>query len=264
MEPQLQERLERIEQPKQVNNENDTLYIKNIDVGCSDEDFDSVRVSERFKDLESGRIVTSFKELNYHFKHAEKYQVRWSGTPFDLKPGEVKKMPRFLGEHFAYHLCNHMLGKISPNSVNDPLKRPAMIERIIVKEEPFFSSVSDTVGEAITKQVEALNVDSPTTDLGDGIVVNNGGRSVELGETVQEAYDPLRRVNKESVEETEAVITRIGQDSPEDNQGVPEDWQSHTRSDIIKLIRDMDPAWKFGQNVSKAQLVGILKKTAGV
>lgn len=262
MEPQLEERLERIEQPKQVNNENDTLYVENIDTECSDDTYDSVRVSERFRDAESGRVVTQFKELNYHFNHSAGFQVRWAGQPFTLKPGEQAKMPRFLAEHFAYHLCNHMLGKISPNAVNDPLKRPAMLKKIILKEEPFFATMEDSVGGAVLKQVQSMNEGSPITEV-QGLEYATGGKTVEMGEETQEAYDPLRRTG-ETVEETEAVLLRIGTDQPNDNDGVPADWHTQSRVEIIKLIRDMDPMFKFGQNVSKGQLVGILKKTAGV
>lgn len=265
MQPDLEERLERIDQPKQVNNENDTLYITNVDTDCSEDTYDSVRVSERFRDQESGRVVTQFKELNYHFNHADGFQVRWSGTPFDIKPGETKKMPRFLGEHFAYHLCNHMLDKQGSNARNDPLKRPAMLKRIIVGTEPFFADVTDSIGAALNKQVESLNVDKPVSDLGDGLIVDhNGAKGQELNETTQEAYDPLRRVDKDPVEPLEDVIARVGPDVETDNANVPEDWKEHTKPELIKTIRDMDPSYKFPTKPTKAQLVSILKKTAGV
>lgn len=265
MQPDNEERLERIETPKQQNNENDTLWITNIDTGCSEDTYDSVRVSERWRDPESGRILTTFKEQNYHFNHADGFQVRWSGQPFTLKPGETARMPRFLGEHFAYHLVNHMLDKEGPNARNSPLKRPSMLARVIIKEEPFFAAITDSVGMATLKQVKEMNEgNAPISEVA-GLTYSHGTqKGKELGETTQPAYDPLRRTAQEETEETADVIKRIGADTPEDQSDVPEDFKSYTRKDLIQQIRNMDPGMKFPQNPSKAQLVMILKRTAGV
>lgn len=265
MQPDTEERLERIEQPTQKNNENDTLYVINIDTDCSDDTYDAVRVSERFRDTESGRVLTTFKELNYHFNHRDGFQVRWAGQPFTLKPGETAKMPRFLGEHFAYHLANHMLDKQGPNARNNPLQRPAMLEKIIIKEEPFFAAIGDSVGTAALKQVQNLNEgNAPITEV-QGLEFNHAGaKGADLGETTQEAYDPLKRTDKEIIEETADVIKRIGAEQTDDASDVPEDWKAYSRPDLINLIRNMDPAYKFGQTVSKGQLISMLKRISGV
>jgi hypothetical protein len=264
MQPETEERLERIETPVQKNNENDTLYITNIDTDCSEDTYDAVRVSERWRDPESGRIITTFKELNYHFNHADGFQVRWAGQPFTLKPGETAKMPRYLGEHFAEHLINHMLDKEGPNARSNPLKRPAMIAKVIIKEEPFFSAVSDSVGTATLKQVTEMNEGNAPISEVQGLTFDHGGtKGPELKEDEQIARDPLRHVEA-PVEETEAVIARLGEDKPEDSMNVPEDWKGYTRAELIQQVRNMDPAYKFPTNPNKAQLVSILKKIAGV
>jgi hypothetical protein len=265
MQPDTEERLERIEQPTSKTNENDTLYIKNVDTDCNDDTYDSVRVSERWRDPESGRVVTTFKEQNYHFNHADGFQVRWAGRPFTLKPGETAKMPRYLGEHFATHLVNHMLDKKGPNARSNPLLRPAELEKIIVGEEPFFASVADSVGEATAKQVMAMNDgDAPITELQDGLQFDHqGAKGPELRETEQIARDPLHHV-EEPPEETEAILARVGADTAEDAENVPEDWKGYTKAELVTQIRQMDPAYKFPTNPNKAQLVSILKKIAGV
>jgi hypothetical protein len=264
MQPDTEERLERIETPTQKNNENDTLTITNIDTDCSEDTYDSIRVSERFRDQESGRIVTNFKDISYHFNHADGFQVRWSGQPFTLKPGESAKMPRYLGEHFAYHLCNHMLDKQGPNARNNPLLRPAKLKEIIVAEEPFFATISDSVGTATLKTVQNLNEGNAPISEVQGLDFNHqGAKGQNLKEDEQPAFDPLRRT-EELVEETEDVIKRIGTEKPEDSINVPEDWKSYSRVDLISQIRTMDPGYKFASDVSKGQLVSILKKIAGV
>jgi hypothetical protein len=267
MQPDTEERLERIETPVQKNNENDTLYVKNIDESCNDDTYDSVRVSERWRDPESGRILTTFKEVNYNFNHSDGFQVRWAGQPFTLKPGETAKMPRFLGEHFAYHLANHMLDKQGPNARTNPMQRPAMLEKIIIQEEPFFSSVSDSVGTATLKQVQSMNegagADAPISEVAGLNFDHKGAKGATLKEDEQPAYDPLRRT-AETVEETEDVIKRIGGEDPQDSQNVPEDWKNYSRPDLIRQIRHMDPSFKFGKETNKGQLVSVLKKIAGV
>jgi hypothetical protein len=265
MQPQdLEERLERIEQPTSKTNENDTLYVKNVDIDCAEDTYDSVRVSERFRDPESGRILTTFKELNFHFNHADGFQVRWAGQPFTLKPGETAKMPRYLGEHFATHLVNHMLDKRGPNARSNPMLRPAELEKIIIQEEPFFSAVADSVGTAALKTVQDLNEgNAPITEVA-GLEFNHGGaKGAELKEDEQIARDPLHHVEAPP-EETEDVIKRIGVETPEDGMNVPEDWKGYSRVELIQQIRNMDPAYKFPQETTKAQLVSILKKIAGV
>lgn len=265
MNPDLEERLERIDTPKQTKNENDTLWIRNIDEGCSEDTYDSVRISERYRDPESGRILTTFKDVSYHFNHGDGFQVRWSGQTFTIKPGETMRMPRFLAEHFAYHLVNHMLDKKGPNARTNANLRPAELAKIIVKEEPFFAAISDSIGTATLKQVEQLNrPDAPMTEV-QGLNYSHGAqKGIELKEDTQTAKEPLYQIADEEVEPTESIIDRVGTDQPEDNSNIPDQWKSYTRKELIQQIRNMDPGYKFPQNPNKTMLVTILQKIAGV
>ena len=262
-----EERLERIQPNTQKNNENDTLIVKNIDDDCHDVTYDSVRVSERWRDPESGRVVTQFKDVSYQFDHIDGFQVRWSGQPFTLKPGEVARMPRFLGEHFAYHLANHMLdkegAKLNRALRNDPVWRPKILSQIILKEEPFFSTIGDSVGQATLNTVRDLNEgNSPLKEFDGQNYDDKGGKGKELPEADVTPTDSIQttvgKIDKKPIEITEEVITRLGEDEPQDNLNVPEEWKQYSRSDLIMQIRNMDPYYKFGQNYTKAQLVGIL------
>lgn len=263
-----EERLERIPAaPTQKNNENDTLWVKNTDTECHDTTYDSVRVSERWRDPESGRVLTQFKDISYTFEHADGFQVRWSGQPFTLKPGETARMPRFLAEHFATHLANHMLDKegvkINRALRNDPIWRPKILAEIIVKEEPFFATIGDSVGTATLKQVHEMNEGiSPITEV-QGLDYKTGG---DKGKTLPEAdatptdniATSTGRIDKTSVEPTADVIVRLGQEAPEDGLNIPEDWQQYSKAELVEQIRNMDPYYKFGQNYTKAQLVSVL------
>jgi hypothetical protein len=263
-----EERLERIQPAIQdKNNENDTLWVKNIDEDCHDITYDSVRVSERWRDPESGRVMTQFKDVSYEFEHAEGFQVRWSGQPFTLKPGETARMPRFLAEHFATHLANHILDKRGAAKKralrNDPIERPRVLKEIIIKEEPFFSTIGDSVGTGILKQVTEMNEGgSPITEV-QGLEYKTGG---DKGKTLAEAdatptdniATTTGRIDKTSVEPTGDVILRIGSAAPEDGLNVPEEWQQYSKPELIEQIRNMDPYYKFGSQYTKAQLVSVL------
>lgn len=266
---QLEERLEKIETPKPKNDQNDTLWVKNIDTDCHDQTYEPVRVSERWRDPESGRIVTNFKDVIYQFDHSEKFQVRWSAQIFSIKPGETARMPRFLGEHFATQLADHILGKMGDAQGkmlrNDPLKRPEILKQIIIKEEPYFFSGPESVGSETMKQFEQLNQAPQITGV-EGEQYNNqsGLKEQNLtegdGMTSDSIITPVGVLNKQSVEATEDVVKRLGQETPEDNLNVPQEWQTYTKKDLIEQIRHMAPDYKFGQNYNKAQLVGILQR----
>jgi len=266
---QPEERLEKIETPKPRNDENDTLWIKNIDTDCYDTTYEPVRVSERWREPESGRIKVSFRDHVYSFEHGEKFQVRWSGQVFSIKPGEVARMPRFLGEHFATQLADHILGKMGDSQGkmlrNDPIRRPEIIKKIIIKEEPYFFSGPQSVGEETLKQFEDMNKPQ-ISGIGGDNYDNKGQAGIDLSEgdgiTKDSIITPVGLINKTSVESTEDVIKRIKADTetPEDSLNVPEDWQKYSKVELVNLIRNMAPDYKFGTNYTKAQLVGILQR----
>lgn len=265
-----EERLERIELPKtkDQSNENDTLWVKNIDEDCHDTTYDSVRLAERWRDPESGRVLTQFKDMALTFDHSEGFQVRWSGQPFTVAPGQVAKMPRFLAEHFANHLANHMLDKLGEarNRAlrNDPVERPKMLKEIMIKEEPFFATIGDSVGTAILKQVQELNPNgSPVTEIQGLDFDHKGDKGKSLPEADATPKDSVQttvgKIDTKPVEPTEEVINRLGEEGPQDALNVPEQWAQESKSDIIMQIRNMDPYYKFGSTYTKAQLVSILE-----
>ena len=268
---EIEERLERIDAPNtNKNNENDTLHIKNIDTDCHDVTYDSVRVSERWRDPESGRVLTQFKDIAYTFEHSDGFQVRWSGRAFNIPPGETRKMPRFLGEHFALHLANHILDKegekIGRTLRADPIWRPKVLKEIIVDEEPFFSGLGDSVGNALASQVDQMNQDQPP-EAAQAMQYNNSG---DKGKTLREAEvkpqgnidTTTGKIDLKSIEPTADIIARVGKDSAGDDMNVPDGFTQYSKAELIQQIRNMAPDYKFGSNYTKAQLVGVLKSIA--
>lgn len=271
----VEERLEKIEAPKVRKDTNDIVYIMNIDTDCFDTTYDVIRTTEKWvdKNPESrGRVITRFRDITTVFKHQEGFTVKFSNQPITIPPGQVMKLPRYIAEHYAEKLADHMLDKFGPDKMkrNDPVERPAMIAKIVIKEEPFMQLMPQTVGQQAMADIQALN-EPPAVPFtapdprGNETAYNTAGqKSPELSESDAVATSMVPTgtgsVRTTQIEPTEQVIARIGVETPDDALNVPPTWQNHTKSDLIKLIRDMTPDFQFGSNVSKSQLVGILER----
>jgi hypothetical protein len=131
--------------------ENDILIVHNPDVDCD--------------------VIDT--EENY--SHKDYFQVRWSGHPHRIPPGQTRRMPRFLAEHYAKHLADHMLMKMEEETgrkglVQSSFERPRMLEKIILGVDTYFLGESEVEeGEKVSKIVDELNPvpDERPLDLGE-------------------------------------------------------------------------------------------------
>ncbi len=127
--------------------EQDILLVHNSDVGCQETDPDE------------------------GWFHKDFFQVKWGGQPHRVKPGETRRMPRFLAEHYAKHLANHILIKREGESgkkglMQSPVERPKVLATILLGVEEYFGGEQIlSEAEKITKQVEVLN-EEKAMDLG--------------------------------------------------------------------------------------------------
>lgn len=118
--------------------EQDLIIVRNIDIDCD------------FVDDEGN-------------DHSQAFSVKWGGIPHSIRPGATKLMPRFLADHYAKHLTDHILTKEQNITkkiglVNDAKRRKAVIESILVGVEQFYmGDVDIEAGEAVARQVEQLN-----------------------------------------------------------------------------------------------------------
>ena len=108
------------------------------------------------------------------YPHKEYFQVRWSGHPHRIAPGQTKKMPRFLAEHFAKHLANHLLMKLEESTgrkglVQSSFERPKMIAKIILGVDTYFLGESEVEeGAKVAETVDKLNMpEERVTNLGE-------------------------------------------------------------------------------------------------
>jgi hypothetical protein len=137
-------------------NELDILVVKNIDIDCND------------IDSEEG------------YSHKDYFQARWSGKPHRIPPGETKRMPRFLAEHFAKHLADHVLMKMEAKFksqgidrrglVQSPIERPRVLKEILVAVDTHYGSDFEiNEGEKVANQVKDLNPEEKAIDLGEAV-----------------------------------------------------------------------------------------------
>ena len=121
--------------PDVVENAYDSILVANIDIGCSDESVDIVKVSMRNVDPE-GNASTSVFDKEESWNHEHYFQVKFDGKPYQIEPGKTKYLPRFVAEHFAKHLADHLLQKMEQNTgrnglVQSSVERPRILKQIL-------------------------------------------------------------------------------------------------------------------------------------
>jgi len=166
--------------PKPKEDPQDVLIVQNIDLNCDD------------VDTEEG------------WSHKDYYQVKWGGNPIRIKPGETRRLPRYVAEHFAKHLANHILMKMEKETgkqflVNNPIERPKVLKQIIIGVDQYFLDqeiAEQTEGEKVAAEIEKLN-EPEEKALDVGAVPNPA-----IGELKEEPKTPEIPEEKPSKEKT--------------------------------------------------------------
>lgn len=154
----------------------DIILVKNIDVDCAESTQDIVRTSRKVRDPETDQITTVYEEQMEEWNHADFFQVKWSGHPHRIRPGETRRMPRYIAEHYAKHLADHMLTKAEVKEqkkglVQSPTRRPATLGQILLRvEEYFLQDAPLSEGEAGAAEVDKLNPAEESRALNLGVI----------------------------------------------------------------------------------------------
>lgn len=127
----------------------DTLVVKNIDINCN--------------------VI----DTTDYYPHKEYFQVKYSGKSHRIAPGATKRMPRFLAEHFAKHLANHILMAREEKEkvvglLQSSVERPKVIKEIILGVDTWF--LGDDQTDEVVETSEPVTQEDRPIDLG---VVNN-------------------------------------------------------------------------------------------
>lgn len=241
--------------PDYKEHEQDIMLVRNIDVDCEDTSVDIVKTTRRIRDSETGAEITEYLELTDECDHSKYFQVKWGGQRFRIAPGQTRRMPRFIAEHFTKHLADHILGKREIEEkrvglINHPIERPKIIEEILLGvDEPFnaLGEIDDAL-EAFN-QVEELN-SKVAAEVGyntHGVKSHELPGEVNAGLVSRDHFKP-----GEEIKSTEEILGQV-QEDPKDTPEV-----TKTRAELIREIRQLDPIYKLKGTENKGQLLSIL------
>lgn len=212
----------------------DTLIVRNIDLNCHEIDSE------------------------YGYDHSEYFMVKYDGQPFKIRPGETRKMPRYVAEHFAKHLANHVLIKEEEASggskrglMTSATRRPQVLKEILVGVDSWYNDDESfqSEGEKAAEIDQELNPEEKAMDLG---VVDDP----MMGKLTPDVK-PIEEIIKASgVEDDQVVETSELPEKPTIDDRL-------NRMTKNELIRECD---KLGETVTgretNAELITLIKKMA--
>jgi hypothetical protein len=254
--------------PTQKENPQDILIVRNIDTDCNHVEYQTARRSTRTVDDE-GRVTSGYTDDVEEVPHNLYFQVKWSGQRFRIKPGDTRLYPRYIAEHFAKHLTDHMLARQEFKSkqtgkeislINSPTERKKQWDLIIPGVQQYFEDLG-TIDEGVAagNQVEELNASPMAAEL--GIATGNHTELREDREVQVVNKDPMATGVSNAVTPTEELIAKAIDDpnEPAPAGSDPEAWANTTKADLIGQIRKLDPFAQLTGQESKGQLMSKLK-----
>jgi len=168
----------------------DILIVRNIDLECDVVDTD------------------------YGYSHAEYFMVKYDGTPFRIKPGETRKLPRYVAEHYAKHLSNHVLLKMEESTgrkglMTNIVERPKVLSQIIVGVDSYYLGDEPELGEGAKAAAleQKYNKEEPAMDLGQ-VANPMMGNLTEEGKSIDDIIKQTGQEDKpEAIDKPEKDMT---------------------------------------------------------
>lgn len=173
---------------------------------------EEVLVKQNIQDLvEIANIDIScdLPDPDVHPQGRESFVVAFDKVPHSINAGETRIFPRYLADHIAKHLADHILVK-SKKQVKDPT-RPQILEEIYrgVKEN-YSAPNPETQGEVVNKVVQEANVPpAPTPKLEPEPVPSS--ESVPEKKTRAELFAECKELGIETKgdEKVDELVTKI-------------------------------------------------------
>lgn len=158
------------------------------------------------------------------YSHADKYLVRYNNVPFAVDAGSVKRFPRYLAEHFAKHLIDHILQQQEDEGkgmmlIRNERKREELKKEIFADVEQTFEEDTRTPAEVDAQKIDALNQDF-----------------------LRRAKEAVPSTPVNAAEESE-LLTSEDADIPPP----PTDYATWTQSDLLREAKERGITLKFGE-----------------
>lgn len=155
-------------------------------------------------------VDDDFYDEEENYSYADKFQVRWNGTPFSIKAGGERLFPRYIAKHFAKHLADRVLtlqaqrGSYEPR-LNSATERPKILQQILVGVHEYYGDEPEyDEGKAAAEKVEQINAVS-IGKIPDPMVGNLRPDPKPTSEILEEAKnnpDPITEEEKQKEELT--------------------------------------------------------------
>lgn len=159
----------------------DTMIVRNILVGDDHEMEDVIPYANARQSVDPStgaqhfvnQIETNIFENIWNTR--DYFEVRWDGRPHRIKPGETRRMPRYLADHFAKYLINYILSTREEKEkkqglVKNRLERQKLYDQIIVGVDSYYNGDMwdhERQGTIVEQKVEQLNQPDNSINLGE-------------------------------------------------------------------------------------------------
>jgi hypothetical protein len=159
----------------------DTLIVRNILVGDNTEVEDVIPYANARPGVDpstGGQHFVNQIETNvfeYSWNTSEYFEVRWDGRPHRIKAGETRRMPRYLGDHFAKYLIDFILMHREEKEkvtglLKNRLERAKLYKQIIIGVDSYYNGDMYDFGREgnfVEQQVQDLNRADNAINLGE-------------------------------------------------------------------------------------------------
>lgn len=160
----------------------DTLIVRNTLVGDDTEIEDIIPYANARPGVDPATGAPHFvNQIDTNlFEHSwntrDFFEVRWDGRPHRIRPGETRRMPRYLADHFAKYLIDFILARREEKEkltglVKNRLERSKLYKQIIVGVDSYYNGDLydyQREGNFVEEQVNKLNdVGSNAVNLGE-------------------------------------------------------------------------------------------------
>lgn len=146
----------------------DVLTVHNIDIDCEEishyttTEVLSIKVDDREQPLRE------YSENITDIDHAKGFGVFYGGRMFTIAPGMTRNLPRYIAEHYAKHLIDHLLNKKDSdgklNLINNEVERKLLIDKIIIDETLLYDDAVTTTVKTSTLEKDNDYLELPEDD----------------------------------------------------------------------------------------------------
>ena len=184
----------------------DSVLCANIDIGCNATSVDVLKVSNRVVD-DQGNVSSQIYDKHEQWNHKDFFRVKFDGKPYEIEPGKTKHLPRFVAEHFAKHLADHLLQKMENETgrlglVQSAVERPKIINQILTE-------LNDSAPE-VSQPIQAPEVIDNDPVVDEGVIPNTAIGNLQpepptLADLLKVAGEDPDKVDRIPLEDTSLV-----------------------------------------------------------